>query len=55
MQMVNKRKTEAILKFIAMMKEYLICTEIKEEHLGDLRKQFAVDSKAIKDLIRQLI
>lgn len=37
-----------------MMKEYLLCTEIKEEHLNDLRLQYAADTYIIKDLLRSL-
>ncbi len=52
---VNRAKTEAVLKFIAMMQKWVENFEIKEEHLGYLRTQYVIDSKNINELFDKLL
>lgn len=47
MQEMNRLKTESIIKFVKMMQKWVENFELKEEHLGSLRKEFVVDSQEI--------
>ena len=44
MQEMNRLKTESIIKFVKMMQKWVENFELKEEHLGSLRKEFVVAS-----------